>query len=101
MVQINQWGWNTQVHGSNARNLSVRLSLSQTSKNAMSFLFSLMFPLQQNWRTREQNRFFPEWGCGRRKEVAQTMYTHVGKCKNERDPRWQLGHRHRLHELHE
>jgi hypothetical protein len=31
------------VDGNNARNLSVYLSLSQTSKNAMSFLLSLMF----------------------------------------------------------
>jgi hypothetical protein len=30
------------MHGSNTRNLSVQLSLSQTSKNAMFFLLSLM-----------------------------------------------------------
>jgi hypothetical protein len=52
-------GCNTQVHGSNARNLSVELSLSQASKNAMPFLLSLMFSLQQNWR-RGQNRSFLE-----------------------------------------
>jgi hypothetical protein len=41
--------------------------LSQTSKNAMVFLLSLMFSLQQNQRTRGQNRFFLEavWGGGR------------------------------------
>jgi hypothetical protein len=49
----------------------------------ISFLLSLMFSLQQNQR-REQNRFC--WKCvlGRRWEeweVAQTMYTHVSKCK--------------------
>jgi hypothetical protein len=48
---------NTQVH---VRNLSVELSLSQTSKTAMSSLLSLMFSLQQNWRIRGQNRFCPE-----------------------------------------
>jgi hypothetical protein len=31
------------VHGSNTRTLSVQLSLSQTSKNAMYFLLSLKF----------------------------------------------------------
>jgi hypothetical protein len=30
------------------------------AKNAMSFLLSLMFFLQQNWRTTGQNKFFPE-----------------------------------------
>jgi hypothetical protein len=48
-------GCNTQVHGSKARNLPVYLSLFQASKNAMSFLFSLTFSFQQNWR-RRQNR---------------------------------------------
>jgi hypothetical protein len=38
-----------------------------------------MFSLQQNWRIREQNRSCPE-GAG---EVAQIMYTHVSKCKND------------------
>jgi hypothetical protein len=36
-------GCNTQVHGSNAKNVSVQLSLSQTSKNAMSFFLVLVF----------------------------------------------------------
>jgi predicted hotdog family 3-hydroxylacyl-ACP dehydratase len=40
-----------------------------------------MFSLQHNWR-RGQNRFCPEAGCTR--EVAQTMYTHVSKCKNNK-----------------
>jgi hypothetical protein len=40
-----------------------------------------MFSLQQNQRTRGQNRFCPE----RRGELgAGTMYTHVNKCKNEK-----------------
>jgi hypothetical protein len=64
-------GCNTHVHGSNARNLSVQLSLSQTSKNTMFFLLSLVFSLQQNWRG-GQNSFCLEvrgWdkgGAGRR-----------------------------------
>jgi hypothetical protein len=73
------------VHGSNARNLSVQLSLSQTGKNTMPFLLSLMFSLQQNQRTRGQNRLCPEvGGDGRSEEVAQTMYTHVSKYKNNK-----------------
>jgi hypothetical protein len=44
-------------------------------------LLSLILSLQQNWRTRRQNRFCLEVeGLG---EVAQTMYTHVSKCKND------------------
>jgi hypothetical protein len=50
----------------------------------MSVLLSPIFSLQQNQRTREQNRFFLKtagvfWG-----EVAQTMYTHLTKCKNDK-----------------
>jgi hypothetical protein len=48
----------------------------------MSFLISPMFSLQQNQRTRGQNRFCPEeGGVG---EVDQTMYIHVSKCKNNK-----------------
>jgi hypothetical protein len=44
-----------------------------------------MLSLQQNQRTKVQNRFCPEvGGGGRRWEVAQTMYTHVSKCKNDK-----------------
>jgi hypothetical protein len=50
-------GCNTHLHGSSTRNLSVQLSLPVTSKNDTSFLLSLMFSLQQNWRIRGQNRF--------------------------------------------
>jgi hypothetical protein len=44
------------------------------------FLLSLMFSLQQNQRTRGQNRFW-WWGKG---EVAQIMYTHVSQCRNNK-----------------
>jgi hypothetical protein len=57
------------MHGSNARNLSVELSLSEVNKHAMSFLLSLMFSIQQNWR-RGQNRFCLEVrGFGERRRV--------------------------------
>jgi hypothetical protein len=49
----------------------------------MSFLLSLMFSLQQIWRTRGQNTFCPEAGVGGG-EVAQIMYTHVSKYKNDK-----------------
>jgi hypothetical protein len=49
----------------------------------LSFLLSLIFSLQQNERTRGQNKFCPEV-VGRGKEVVQTMYTHVSKCKNDK-----------------
>jgi hypothetical protein len=78
-------GYNTLVHGSNVRNLSIQLSLSQTSKNAMFFLLSLMSSLQQNWR-RRQNRLCMEAKrvrgreeVGQRGEAAQTMYAHMSK----------------------
>jgi hypothetical protein len=48
----------------------------------LSFLFSLMFSLQQNWRTRGQNRFYLEGEGGG--EVAQAMHTHVSKCENDK-----------------
>jgi hypothetical protein len=45
-----------------------------------------MFSLQQNQRSRGQNRFCPEAGkeAGEdrnREELAQTMYIHVSICK--------------------
>jgi hypothetical protein len=45
-----------------------------------------MFSLQQNQR-RGQNRFCLELEVGRRGvggEVAQTMYTHVSRCKKDK-----------------
>jgi hypothetical protein len=48
----------------------------------MSFLLSPVFSLQQNQRTRGQNRFCLDvWGVGK---VTQTMNTHVSKHKNEK-----------------
>jgi hypothetical protein len=45
--------------------------------------YYLLFSLQQNWRTRGQNRFYLEvWGSGSG-DVAQTMNIHVSKCKNK------------------
>jgi hypothetical protein len=44
-----------------------------------------MFSLQQNWRRRGWNRFCLEAGVGGGgREVAQTMHTHVSKCKNDK-----------------
>jgi hypothetical protein len=41
-----------------------------------------MFSFQQNQRIRQQNRFCLKAGVG--SEVAQTMYTHVSKCKSDK-----------------
>jgi hypothetical protein len=50
-----------------------------------------MFSLQQNWRTRgllgsaqKQGGGEREGVVGRKGEVAQTMYTHISKCKNNK-----------------
>jgi hypothetical protein len=47
----------------------------------LAFLLSLMFSPQQNWRRRGRG-FCLERGWGW--EVAQTMYMHVNKCKNNK-----------------
>jgi hypothetical protein len=52
------------------------------AKNTMSFLLSLMFSLQQNWRTRGQNRFCLEsrgWG-----EWCPKQFIPVSKYKNDK-----------------
>jgi hypothetical protein len=49
----------------------------------ISLLF-FMFFLQQSQRTRGWTRFCPEVGVGGRGEVAQIMYAHVSKCKNDK-----------------
>jgi hypothetical protein len=41
-----------------------------------------MFFLQQNQRTRGQNRFCP--GLGGEGKGVQIMYTHVSECKNDK-----------------
>jgi hypothetical protein len=43
-----------------------------------------MFSLQQNWRTRGQNRFCSEAKVEEVGDVAQKMYTHVSKCNNDK-----------------
>jgi hypothetical protein len=62
------------VHGSNARNLSVYLSLSQTSKNAMSFLLSLVFSSAKS-KKEGWNGFCLEVGVGGRERCPNNVYT--------------------------
>jgi hypothetical protein len=61
------------------------------AKTLFLFYYLFCFSLQQNWRTSGRNRFCPEaggkWGEG---EVAQTMYTHVSKCKNDKIKKVQI-----------
>jgi hypothetical protein len=49
----------------------------------MFFFLSFMVFFQQNRRTRGQNSLGWEVGWGRG-EVAQIMYTHESKCKNDK-----------------
>jgi hypothetical protein len=67
-------GCSTHVHGSNARTLSVQLSLPQTSKKAVSFLLPLMFSLQQNW-TRGQKGSAQKQGWGALGGGLNNVYT--------------------------
>jgi hypothetical protein len=71
------------VHGSNIRNLSVLLSLSQNKKNAMFFLLLLMSSFQQNWKRKGQKTFCLQVrgleGGGAGEEMAQTMYAYMNK----------------------
>jgi hypothetical protein len=53
---------NTHVHGSNARNFSVELSLFQTSKSGMSFLLLLMSSL---YKIGEEGRTGSAWKQGK------------------------------------
>jgi hypothetical protein len=73
--------------------LGISLSLSQTSKNAISYylFFSLFNKIRE-----EEGRTGSAWkrrgGGGRcvKREVAQTMYTCVIKCKNDKRRRKKL-----------
>jgi hypothetical protein len=75
------------VHGSNARNLSVQLSLFSTSKNALSFLLCLCLLFN---KIGDKGRTGSAWKQGgmvgrgsggeQGEGVAQTMYAHVNKC---------------------
>jgi hypothetical protein len=58
-------GCNTDIHGNNTRNLSVQLSLSQTSKNAMLFLLSFMFFSSTKLENKKAVQVPPgSWGGG-------------------------------------
>jgi hypothetical protein len=68
------------VHGKNAMNFSVLLSLSQTSKILCLSYYLLCFLFN---KIREQEvRTGSAWK--ERWELAQTMYTHVSKYKNDK-----------------
>jgi hypothetical protein len=48
------------------------------------FFLSLMFSPQKNCGTRGRNSFYPAAvGETQAGEVAQTVHTHVSKCKND------------------
>jgi hypothetical protein len=70
------------VHENNVRTLSVKLSLSQTSRNAV-FLTISCFLFN---KVREEGRTCPtqKQGWGEMGEVAQKIYTRISKCKNDK-----------------
>jgi hypothetical protein len=65
------------VHGSNARNLSVQLSLSQTSSNAIIIVYVFSSTKSEN---KSVEHVLPE-SSGVGEKVAQIVYKHVNKCK--------------------
>jgi hypothetical protein len=67
------------MHGSNASNLFVLLSLSQTSKRCVFLIISYVFS-----STKLENKRAEQPGSGVGGEAAQTMYTRVSKCKNDK-----------------
>jgi hypothetical protein len=75
------------VHGSNARNISILLPLSQTSKTSMSFLLSHMFFPSTKLEKRAEQILPGSKGDGRGEggggvqegEMAQTMYADMNK----------------------
>jgi hypothetical protein len=50
----------------------------------LSFLLFLIFSLKQNQRQRAEPVLGKREGGQEEGEVAQTMYTHVSKCKNHK-----------------
>jgi hypothetical protein len=71
------------VHGSNARNLSVYLSLSQTSKECYVFLIiSYVFSSTILENKRAKEILSRRGGDGER--WPQTIYTQVSKCINDK-----------------
>jgi hypothetical protein len=71
------------VHESNARILSVELSLSQTSKRYEFLIISYVFSSTKSENKRAR-RFCPEEWIWGEVQVAQTRYIHVSKCKNDK-----------------
>jgi hypothetical protein len=66
------------VHGSNTRNLSVQLSLSQLAKTVcLCFVLCFLFNKIEKKRAEQ---VLP--GSGGEGERWPTRYTHVSKCKN-------------------
>jgi preprotein translocase subunit YajC len=68
------------MHGNNTKNFPVWLSLSQTSKNVVFFLFYVFSSTKSENKQVEQ--VLP--GDGIVGEVAQIMDTQVRKCENKK-----------------
>jgi hypothetical protein len=63
----------------NNKGISLYSYLNSNWQKCHAFLIVFYVFLQQNQRTRGQNRF-----CSKMGEVAQIIYTHVSKCKNDK-----------------
>jgi hypothetical protein len=79
-------GVNTFVHGSNVRNLSVQLSLSQLAKTLCLSYYAYVFPSTKLEIRAEQVLLGSEGGLwrevlggGQRGEMTQRIYAHVNK----------------------
>jgi hypothetical protein len=78
---MNQMGCNTHIHESIARNLSVLLSLSQISKNAISFLLSLTYFLF-NKTGEQEGRTGSAWNWQGVGGLRRWPKQCISKCKN-------------------
>jgi hypothetical protein len=67
------------VHGSNARNLSVQLSLSQLEKRYVFLIIAYAFSSTKLEKRAEQVLPGSEGSGGEGGEMAQTMYAHMNK----------------------
>jgi hypothetical protein len=70
-------GCGTHVHRSNTRNISVYLSLYQTSKNVISFLLSLLFFSSTKLENKRAEQVLPRsrGEVGRRGGSPNNVYT--------------------------
>jgi hypothetical protein len=72
-------GCNTHVHGSNSRNLSYRYFYLKLAEMVYFSYYFLCFLFNKS-ENKKAEQVLPRSGV---RGVAQIMYTHVSKCKND------------------